>query len=681
MHALKTLDILRPSRPASPAPPSTQVTHSTANGTTQQPIPTVGANGELKNRSRSLSRQLTDKVAGLHLNTGVPVVTSSVVSPETMNGKKEISPPTSRAPTPRIPPTTLPVDTAPGAAYMDVLGLRLAEAVNKASAGVDYKTKKGFKKGNGWSVGEVVVKELPYPPNDAYLIRAVLRTSVRSLSIYITRLESLLLPALTDPSFIHPLNLHPGALSNPLNPAQYYAISIAHAAWETCEVLEQTLDTGNWPKYVNESLRPVMDKLDLVVGKVTQPLLISLKRDLIASLAKTDSASPPGGKVLGLATIPNPTIPGSDVPIKKEVSHQPVGRLVKEPSQSGMARSLAIPVALQHFASKIDAAKKVLDLVAVPCADDGEAWITNVVVAVVWKGMCVMAEKDAAAAGRPPSPTSVSRALNNLGKESTPAVVSDRMAPSLAKLATNPLSILPSRSASRAPSPPRASRVDPDTHALMSLEGLVKRLVGGLVPPPLSPDMTPDPNATEHLAREALHEALEALTSLRIVTSSMNGQGSSGRTLASLRRIRDDVDDLAEEALDDAWEDLPAITVFTILSRQANLSLSSLPIGDLSEKHSNGIERLRLRTAYEVWGWTKVEYERQVLGGFGAAEEWGRRVAQAYKGEVERVLGELIRLQAGHGEKPGREVMEAMEWTRAVGVALEARAGVKFAMA
>jgi hypothetical protein len=56
-------------------------------------------------------------------------------------------------------------------------------------------------------------------------------------------------------------------------------------------------------------------------------------------------------------------------------------------------------------------------------------------------------------------------------------------------------------------------------------------------------------------------------------------------------------------------------------------------------------------------------------------------VAQAYKGEVERVLGELAKLASGSGEKPGKETMEAVEWTRSLGVALEARGGIKFGMA
>jgi hypothetical protein len=222
----------------------------------------------------------------------------------------------------------------------------------------------------------------------------------------------------------------------------------------------------------------------------------------------------------------------------------------------------------------------------------------------------------------------------------------------------------------------------------MSLEGLVKRLVGGLVPPPLAPEINPDPNTTEHLAREALHEALEALTSLRIVSASMHGKDASSRTLSSLKRIRDDIDDTAEEALDDAWEDLPAITVFALLSRQANLSLSQLPLSSDQEKNiSSTVEPLHLRHPADIWGWSRADYDRQVLSGFGAAEEWGRRVAQAYKGEVERVLGELARYTAsatsgnGQEEKPGPKVSEAVEWTRALGVGLEARGGIKIGLA
>ncbi|KAK8850702.1 hypothetical protein IAR55_004622 [Kwoniella newhampshirensis] len=688
MNAFRTLPILnRPSRPSSPAPPSVQST--TANG-----VPTTSSDG--KPRARSLSRQVADRAASsLQISNGAMNPPATVITSQPLGGRKGTSPPVSRAATPRVPASPLPgVAALPGggadpstqAGYMDVIGLRLNEIVNKACAGVDYKAKKGFKKGNGWSVGESVVKELPVPTSDAYLLRAVLRTAVRALSIYTTRLESLLLPSLTDPAFATPLNLTTTANGHPLNPSQHFGITVAHAAWETCEVLEQCLETGQWPRFVQETLRPVMDKLDLVVSKVVQPILLGLKRDLVASLTRTEGTSPSGGKVIGLASVPVPTSgpATAGVPIAKDHSLPPTSRLVKEISQGGTPRQLAIPTCLQHFASRVDGSRKVLELIAGPCADDGEGWITGVVVAVIWKGMCTISEKDITpSANRPPSPGSVAKALAGLGKdkESTPAVVaSASLGGVTAKLASS-LSIVPSRSQSRPSSPPRqAAKLDPFTHALMSLEGLVKRLVGGLVQPPTVPNGSAiDPNATEHLAREALHEALEAMTSFRIISAAMHrGASTASRLLASARRLRDDVEDPIEDALDDAMEDLPSVTLFTILLRQANSSLSSLNPGKFDEKRT--LDTSKIRSPAEIWGWTKVDYDRQVLSGFSAAEEWGRRYALAIKGDVEKVLSGLAEMISGQNmmEKPGREVLDAVEWVKTLGVACEARCGVKF---
>jgi hypothetical protein len=468
-------------------------------------------------------------------------------------------------------------------------------------------------------------------------MRAILRTSVRSLSIYLSRLESLLLPALTCPTFAAPLTLTPSKTvgSSPLNPTQLFAVSIAHAAWETCEILEQTLESGSWPRFAHETLRPLMDKFDSVVGRVVQPLLGGLKRDLVASFSMAEGPSPPGGKTVGLASVTAPAAPSAPagLPIPVHAAPQPVA-----------PRQLAIPVCLQHFASRVDASRKVLETVAAPCKDDGEAWITGVVVAVVWRGMCLLADKDTGSNG-PPSPGSIARALSGLA---TPAVTP--------KLPLNPLSILPSRAASRPPSPPRngvaASSKDPLTHALLSFEGLVHRLVTGLVQPPTQ--IGADPHSEEHLAREALAEALEALTSLRIASSAC---ASPEALLASVRRIRDDVDshDASQAALDDALEDLPVVTLLTFLQRKLNLALVA------SGKPAS-------RTVPELWGWSTAEYERQVLSGFGAAEEWGPRFANALRGEVERLLAPAAAIDG-----------DARAWAHVLGVAIEGTVGTKVA--
>ena len=117
-------------------------------------------------------------------------------------------------------------------------------------------------------------RELPPPASDAYLLRAVLRTSVRSLSIYTSRLEYFLLPGITHADFPLPVNLNAAPITTPLlNTVQAYVLSICHAAWETCEVLEVALETTAYPRFVSETLRPVMDKLDSVVARVVMPLV------------------------------------------------------------------------------------------------------------------------------------------------------------------------------------------------------------------------------------------------------------------------------------------------------------------------------------------------------------------------------------------------------------------------
>lgn len=665
MQALRTLPILnRPSRPSSPAP---QVTATNAVGSTAPAGP-----GNSQNRSRSLSRNLADKVAnGVPIPSGptaAPIANGGLTPQHTGNGiKKTPSPPASHPPTPRNVAAPLPGaangEFAPPAGYMDVIGTRLNEAVNKATAGVDFKQKKGIKGKTGWNLGEAIVREFPAPTSDAYLMRAVLRTAVRSMSLYSSRLESLLLPALSDPAFSYPLMLTGGHSTSPLNPTQMYALTIAHSAWETCEVLEQTLETGQWPKFVGETLRPTMDKFDLVVGKVVHPLLTGLKRDLVASLGRNDGISPPGGKAVGLPSVPVPNMPPPPVPShahhhNKEAASSHPSRLPKEPSEKGHARQLTVPTCFQHFAARVDASRKVLEVVAGPCQDDGEGWITGVLVPVVWKGICVSVNKEMGSAGRPPSPAAVSKALQSVGKEkdTTPTVVHSPSLGGVTAKLTNSLSILPSRSGSRPPSPTRGlgAKYDSRTLALMALEGLIKRMVGNLVPPPSGEPVTEE-NLTGHLAREALHEATEALESTRTVSAAMSSSSQpSFRLLSSLRRVRDEIDDEAEEALDDAIEDMPSIALFSLIIHQANSLLPS---------------DIRLLSPQEAVGRAQGEYDRTVLSGFSAAEESAKRVAMAIKLDLERVMG-LIK-ESGCGDGAGAE------WVKCLGVALHARTKVK----
>ncbi|TXT06511.1 uncharacterized protein COLE_05842 [Cutaneotrichosporon oleaginosum] len=423
------------------------------------------------------------------------------------------------------------------------------------------------------------------------------------------------------------------------------------------------LTSVSTPRFLEDGLRPTLDKFDTVVGKVVRPIFLQLKVDLEASVSNTAGGAPKTSA--GSMTVPAAV---SGAPLVREKSNSGVPRLTKESSGSGHPRALAVPGTLQQFASRVDGARKVLETVAAPCGHDGEGWIVKVVVAVVWRGMRVIMEADNSSF-RSPSPSTVHKALSGLGKEATPTVV---QSPSIAKITS--LAILtPRGTSSRPPSPPRtASPFDPATHSLMSFEGLVKRLVTGLVQPPTAPPSSADTDdqEQEHIAREALHEAMEALESAIIATSASHSDNASSRILASVRRLRDDIDDEADEKLDDALEDLPSVQLFNLLQRRANLALGALPNNP----------PLRLREVTEIWGWTQAEYERQILSGFGPAEEYGPRVAAALKPDIENMLGSLVTVPVDDAASKAA-VMTATEWVRALGVALEARCDVKVARA
>lgn len=161
MNTLRTLPLLRPSRSASPAPTTSDVQ---AQATPSMPPP-VTASVSQGGRSRSVSRPL----GGIQLLAGNGASTANTASAPS---SKANSPPTSRpgvARTGSVVP--MPVvgnghaNGAPGSGgvepqggFIDAISLRLNEQVNKTCLGVDFKARKGVKKGLGWSLGEAVVK-------------------------------------------------------------------------------------------------------------------------------------------------------------------------------------------------------------------------------------------------------------------------------------------------------------------------------------------------------------------------------------------------------------------------------------------------------------------------------------------------------------------------------------------
>ncbi|KAJ9098711.1 hypothetical protein QFC21_004359 [Naganishia friedmannii] len=710
MQAFKALPLMRPSRSSSPAPPVTTPTNG-------DPLPAVW-NGSavanaLPNVTRSASgpprsRTITRPLGGLSLGAkdgaltphhtgpaGLPTP-AGVVPGIALNGlpngsKAGTSPPGTRPSTPGMPPSASMGNlgsengtTTTAGGVIDAIGLRLSEQVNKTCFGVDLNSRKGFKKGSGWTLGEAVIKELPAPTADAYLLRAVLRTSVRSLTIYTSRLEYFLLPAISDPSFPAPMQLQtlmPTASNavHLLNQLQMFALSVCHAAWETCEVLEVALETQTYPRFVAELLRPIMDKLDSIVARVVTPLLASLKKELILSLdfSQTAVASPPinGNKLLPAASALAPaTILPSSIP-SKAASH--------------------IPVCMRAFAAKVDGARRAFEIICKDCREDGESWIASVVVAIVWRGIVNCSEKtdvqdsskifafSAAIHGRPPSPESVARAMVSLANDGTLGIPHHAQTAIVGGAVVKMASILPSRAASRPGSPPKKAAelpvipgaqgiaIPPAALILASFEALVTRLVSGLVQKPaaIAPSAN-DPTVTEHLAREALSEALEAVTSMKIVVTALERPPTY--MCEVLQHLKDDIDMATEqdEQVVDAAEDVPAVLLFHLIAKKVNKSIAQLA----PSTGSRGATLLR--SPAQVWGISEEEYDRQVLSAFSVAEERARRVALVYKSELERAAKDLAVSGAVGNSSSELRREAAKTWIKTMNLALVSRCGV-----
>jgi plasmid stability protein len=156
------------------------------------------------------------------------------------------------------------------------------------------------------------------------------------------------------------------------------------------------------------------------------------------------------------------------------------------------------------------------------------------------------------------------------------------------------------------------------------------------------------------------------------------------------KHLKDDLEmpDAKDELVVDAVEDVPAVLLFHLLGKRINTALSSSSTSVMTSA-TNGaaiaptrgrstgqpIEPKLLRSPAAVWGISEEEYERQILSAFSVAEERARRVALAYKSDLERLNRELLISAAG--EEPNGE---AKLWIKALALAVQARTGVAVAV-
>lgn len=140
-----------------------------------------GASAGEQKRARSLSRPL----AKFSLSSSRAPTPAASPAPSPKLGGAAVLPPSAAvvkggnaAPAPA---------SADPSANMEAVGMRITEAVTRALAGSasagEFKGRRGIARGTGADLARVVFDEFPAPPIDQYVLRAILRVSVKHLSV------------------------------------------------------------------------------------------------------------------------------------------------------------------------------------------------------------------------------------------------------------------------------------------------------------------------------------------------------------------------------------------------------------------------------------------------------------------------------------------------------------------
>ncbi|PSS38056.1 hypothetical protein PHLCEN_2v141 [Hermanssonia centrifuga] len=208
------------------------------------------------------------------------------------------------------PLTQAPASLVHDGSYMEVLGLRLSEAVSKALSQPTAPAaphellggRRPIPAGRGRALGELIASD------DPHLYRAVLRTLHRPLSVLVTNVSGNLLPLIASPAFLSPAVPTP-QLPNP-NATQLHALGLATFAGELLDAFDE-LGLGQDSDMRGDGLKGVRDNLVSSIKRVIDPLVAGIKSDLMPHIEALElPASNAASKATGAtkAAIVHPSI-------------------------------------------------------------------------------------------------------------------------------------------------------------------------------------------------------------------------------------------------------------------------------------------------------------------------------------------------------------------------------------
>lgn len=518
------------------------------------------------------------------------------------------------------------------ASYVSKVGTRLRHLIDQVfpssgENGLAWNGRGAPKPNAAVEVVEALKHELEVCSCDLYIFRSLFRTAaVPALTVFAGRLDSLpILPASEKSALYVPKSAKDADQSLPI--ALRYNLEVVRCAWSAYSLVRGILKTNEWGREVTKVLRdgltPFLSKMDAIIQQLMGPYLLEIKKQVtgcILKYASSESAPLPATKGhLSTITQSIPSLGGYGTWITAAHPHH-------EP--------------LRELINLLEGVRKVL-LVKLACGSESHRWMVSVATQAVWKGMLVFATCAFTLPTQTPQRPRASQAASAIH----PTI--DSYSAALALKGARHI-LHPGK---RSPSPPPK----PDCYALhheltnnlkvfwVAISDFVKDIAG---PEPCSARtgssncagecglcaqgfFLVNPGDGGDLVREAMNEALEALSALQLVASALL---QPERLRSSLIACNDTATTLSSSLATtrkDGDTQPPCATLRLALKELPPLILLHLIASRISKESG-------FRLPHEVWGISWSDYQEE-LKGFVAAERWLPEVAHEMAQEVRRI--------------------------------------------
>ncbi|PLW51587.1 hypothetical protein PCASD_00494 [Puccinia coronata f. sp. avenae] len=510
------------------------------------------------------------------------------------------------------------------ASYVSKVGTRLRDLIDQVfpshiENGLAWNGRGAPKPTAAAEVVEALRHELEVASCDLYIFRSLFRTAaIPALTVFAGRLDSLLiLPANEKSVLCVPKSTKDADHALPV--ALRYNIEVVRCSWSAYSLVRGILKTNEWgpevTKVLRDGLTPFLSKMDAIIQQFMGPYLLEIKKQVNGCILKYP--------------------PPESVPLPAAKGHLSLSRTIPSLGGYGTWITAAHPhEPLRELTNLLDGIRKVL-FVKLACGAESHRWMVSVATQAVWKGMLVFATCAF------PLPTQLSHSSRASQASSATHLIDSYSAALGLRGARHIL-----HTGKRSPSPP----LKPDfalhhelVHNLkvfsVAIRDFVKDIAGldprsGNGSSSCTADcelcaqgFSVNPGDDGDLVREAMNEALEALSALQLVASALL---QPDRLRCSLAACTDTAATLSSSLATRKTADPPACPTLT-------LALQELPPFILLYLVASRISKeAGFRLPHEVWGISWADYQEE-LKGFVAAERWLPEVAHEMAQEVRRI--------------------------------------------